>query len=416
MKVLRNRAYKTELKPNNRQRTLLRKHAGAARVAYNWGLGRKIDAYKDSGKSPNAIALHRDLNGLKGKPREEGGFPWAYEVSKCAFQEGLRDLDRAFKNFFRRCKQRAARKGFPRFKAKRDGQGSFRLTGAIKATDTHVQLPRLGKIRLKERGYLPTLDRKDVRILSATVSERAGRWFVSLSVEQEQEVPTPKTHVVGVDVGLKHLAVTSDGQVFENPKALKRAEGRLRLLQKSVSRKKKGSNNRRKAKRKVAKQHFRISNIRRDAIAKMTTMIAKSASTIVVESLHVKGMLKNRCLSKAISDASLGQVLTQLEYKSAWHGATLVKADRWFPSSKRCSSCGSIKADLTLSDRTYECGSCGVAVDRDLNAALNLKSLAGSSPVPPIGREACGEDVRPLVSVRTPRQTSVKQEPNSAWV
>jgi len=407
-----NRAYKVEIRPNNYQRTLLKKHAGAARVAYNWGLRRKIDAYEQDGKSPNAIALHRELNVLKDVPKEDGGFPWMRESSKCAPQEALRDLDRAFSNFFRRCKQGAAQKGFPRFKSRHDGRGSFRLTGSIKATEAHIQLPRLGKIRLKERGYLPTADRTDVRILSATVSEQAGRWFVSFAVEQEVPDPQPRPHhVIGVDVGIKALATTSDGEVFENPKALAKAERRLRMLQKSVARKKKGSNNRRKAKQKVARQHYRVSCIRRDAIHKLTSMIAKSGSILVVEDLHVKGMLRNRKLSKAVSDASFGEILRQLEYKAAWAGVQVVKADRFFPSSKTCSGCGHVKADLALGDRTYECGACGLVLDRDLNAAINLKSLAGSSPV-----TACGADVRrPDARKGVLSAAAVKQEPNVVW-
>jgi len=406
MKV--NRAYKTELDPNNRQRTLLRKTAGAARAAYNWGLRQKIDAYEQTGKSPNAIVLHRKLNKLKDVPKEDGGFPWMRESSKCAPQEALRDLDQAFTNFFRRCKQGAAHKGFPRFKSCRNGRGSFRLTGSIRASQARVQLPRIGKVKLKEQGYLPTPKQTHIRVLSATVSERAERWFVSFNVEEEIEVPILEHHVIGVDVGIKTLAVTSDGEVFENPRALKAAECRLRILQKAVSRKRKGSNNRERAKQKVAKQHFRVSNIRKDSIHKMTTAIAKLASTIVVEDLHVKGMLKNRRLAKALSDASFGEILRQLEYKAAWHGATLIKADRFFPSSKACSGCGHIKSDLTLGDRTYECEVCGLVLDRDLNAAFNLRDLAGSSPVTACCPDGSGLDHKIQMKLL------VGQEPNVA--
>src|SRR3972149_8143111 len=169
------RAYRTELDPNNEQRTALLRHAGAARWAYNYGLRRKIDIYKETGRSPSAIDLHRELNALKRKPVEEGGVPWMYEVSKAAPQEALRHLDRAFEHFFRRCKNGAKIKGFPRFKSRKRGVGGCRLTGAIRATFSHVQLPRLGSLRLKENGYLPTTDREDVKVLSASVSEKAGR-------------------------------------------------------------------------------------------------------------------------------------------------------------------------------------------------------------------------------------------------
>ena len=379
MKILR--AYKTELEPTCKQVKRLLQHAGCARWAYNWGLRKKIDAYKATGKSPTAIDLHRELNALKKKPAEEGGIPWMYESSKCAPQEALRNLDAAYKSFFRRCKSGSKRKGFPRFKSRKNGIGSFRLAGIIRVSETAVQLPSLGELRVKEHGYLPI---EGVKVLSATVSESAGRWFVSLQVEQEFPDPEPKpAHVVGVDVGIKHLAITSDGEVFENPKALGNVQKTLRVRQKAVSRKIKGSKNRRKAVARVARVHQRVANIRRDAIHKMTTAITKSASTIVIEDLNVSGMLKNHCLARALSDASLSEIHRQLAYKSKWYGAELLKADRFYPSSKRCSKCGEVKETLDLGERMYYCENlaCGSVIDRDLNASLNLKSLAGSSPV-----------------------------------
>lgn len=384
----------------------MRRHAGAARWAFNWGLHQKIDAYEATGKSPNAIELHRQLNALKKIPKDDGGVPWMYEVSKCAPQEALRDLDRAFKNFFRRCKQGTPKKGFPKFKKRRDGNGSFRLTGSIKVGASWVQLPRLGKLRLKESGYLPT---DGIKILSATVSERAGKWFVSIQVEQEiPEREKKSDHVVGVDVGSRKMAVTSDGEVFENPRALSKAQRRLAHLQRSVSRKRKGSNNRRKAVRKVQRQHYRVSNIRKDAIHKATTSIAKRSSVIVLETLNVKGMVKNRKLARAVHDASMAEFHRQIVYKAGWYGAEVIRADRWYPSSKTCSLCGGIKEDLGF-DEVYRCGSCGVVLDRDVNAALNLRNLARSSRV-----TACGEDVRPGCGPlgRSPA-ASMKQEPST---
>lgn len=404
-----NRAYRVELDPNNVQRTALLRHAGCARWAYNWGLRRKIEEYKAHGKSPGAMALHRELNALKKADPEDGGIPWMYEVSKCAPQEALRDLDRAFQHFFRRCKQGGHRKGFPRFKSRKRGLGGFRLTGTIKVTEDgrHVQLPKLGLLRVKERGYLPGPDRDDVRILSATVTEQAGHWFVSLAVEQEVAEPTPEGDVIGVDVGIKTLATVSDGRTFDNPKSLRRAEARLRRLQKAVSRKQRGSNNRKKAVEQLRRQHYRVACIRRDSIHKATSAITKSASVIGIETLNVKGMMQNGRLSKALSDASLSEFLRQIEYKARWRGAIVVKADRFYPSSKTCSGCGSVRADLTLGDRTYECGSCGLEIDRDLNAAINLRALAASSAV-----TVCGEDVRPTPPCAGDA-ASVKQEPNS---
>lgn len=404
MKVLR--AYKVELDPNNKQATAMRRHAGAARWAFNWGLRQKIDAYETTGKSPGAIELHRRLNALKKTPKEDGGAPWMYETSKCAPQEALRDLDQAYKHFFRRCENGDARKGFPKFKKRKDGQGSFRLTGSIKVGDPWIHLPRLGRLRLKERGYLPTAD---VKILSATVSQRAGRWFVSLQVEGEQGDPEPKSeHVVGVDVGSRKLAVTSDGEVFENPRALAKAQRRLAHHQRCVARKQKGSSNRKKAVRRLQRQHYRVSCVRRDAIHKATSSIAKKASTVVIETLNIQGMVKNRSLARALHDASMAEFHRQITYKASWCGAEVVRADRFYPSSKTCSSCGTVKDDLGF-DETYHCDACGLVIDRDLNAAINLKNLAGSSPV-----TACGEGVSPA---RRPRScglaASVKQEPSA---
>jgi putative transposase len=375
------RGYRTELDPTCKQVGILLQHAGAARWAYNWGLRKKIESYKATGKSPSAIDLHRELNLLKKLPVEEGGVPWMYESSKWAPQEKLRDLDKAYKNFFQRCKSGAKRKGFPRFKSRKNGIGSFRLTGSVSASDTHVQLPVIGEVKLKEHGYLPT---SGVKVLSATVSETAGRWYVSLQVKKEHLPHTyPFEHVVGVDVGISHLAVTSDGEVFENPRALITLQSTLRTRQKSVSRKRKGSRNRRKAVHRLAVLHARIANVRKDAIHKMTNSIAKSASVVVIESLNVAGMLKNHRLARSLSDASLGEIHRQLSYKVKWAGGEVLEADRFYPSSKRCSKCGHVKSELSLSERTYHCENpeCGQVIDRDLNAALNLKLWPVVAPV-----------------------------------
>lgn len=417
-----NRAYKVELDPNNRQRTAFLRAAGCARWAYNWGLRKKLDAYAartaalaagvlkaEAPKVPSAIDLHKELNLLKKVPQVEGGVPWMYESSKSAPQEALRNLDKAFDGFFRRCKAKTkGPKGFPRFKSKKKGIGGFRL--AASATQTHAVLPRIGKVKLKERGYLPTKTSPGVRVLGAAVSEQAGHWFVSLQVEQEAPEPPdrPRIPVLGVDVGIKMLATCSDGTVFENPKALKAGTARLRLYQKSVSRKVKGSNNRRKAKAKVARQHYRISCIRKDAIHKASDSITKNASVVVLEDLNVAGMMKNRCLAKAVADSSLSELHRQIRYKAAWRGVKVLTADRWFPSSKMCSSCGNVKKALTLSDREYFCESCGVIEDRDLNAAINLRNLAVSSTVAACGEASSGEDRKIDVKL-----ASVKQESNT---
>ncbi len=324
-----------------------------------------------------------------------------YECSKCAPQEALRDLGRAFKNFQRGLKEGKSI-GFPRFKSK-GMHDSFRQTGTIRFEGRKIQLPRLGKIRIKEK-------RKQYikgRILSVTVSRRANRWFVSVTVEEDIKDPTPIiSYAVGVDLGIKTLATLSDGVTFQNPRALGKRIKKLRKLSKSLSRKKKGSKNRKKAKLRLARMHLEIFNVRQDTLHKLTTYLAKNHSKIVIEDLGVSGMMKNRRLARAISDVGMYEFRKQLEYKCQWYGSKLGITPRTFPSSKRCSSCGHKKKKLSLSEREYECEECGLMIDRDLNAALNL--VAVSLPETLTAR---GEDVRRSDSFGMTAQTSVKQEP-----
>ncbi|WXG41553.1 MAG: RNA-guided endonuclease TnpB family protein [Candidatus Freyarchaeum deiterrae] len=379
--MLINRAYKTELEPNNAQRTALLKHSGAARFAYNWGLARRKEEYEKTGKSSNAIELHRQLNALK-----RTGFPWMYQVSKCAPQEALRDLDRAFKNFFE------GRAKYPKFRSRKRGISSFRLTGSIRVFHGSIQLPRIGRVRLKEKDYLPTDKGAEVHILSATVSEREGRrWFVSLQVEEKIEVSVNTGPVVGVDVGISKLATLSDGAVIENPKALTRYERKMKRLHRSLSRKMKNSKNRLDARMQLAGCEFRIASIRRDAQHKATTMLARTKSVIGVESLNLAGLLKNHRLAKQLADAGLGEFFRQLKYKAQWYGGVVVEADPFFPSTKRCSNCGAVKDEMPLSERTYKCESCGFEADRDLNAALNLASSVAASWAETLNARKSGE-------------------------
>jgi putative transposase len=396
------RGYKTELRLNNKQRTLCLKSAGVARFTYNWGLRIKQEEYQTTGKSPTAIDLHKCLNVLK-----KTDFPWMYDVSKCAAQEALRNLDRAFENFFRRVKA-GETPGYPKFKSKKRGVGSFRLTGSIRVTATHIQLPRLGKLRLKETRYLPTT----AKILAATVSEKAGRWFVSVQVEEERPQPEANTTTCGVDVGISALATLDNGTQFENPKALSRLQERLKRLQKRVSRKVKGSQNRKKAVKKLARLHYRIACVRKDALHKATTTITKSYGVIGIEDLNVAGMVKNHHLAQAVSDASFAEFHRQLAYKARWQGGRVVKADRFFPSSKTCSGCGAKKNDLKLSDRLFVCTHCGLTLNRDVNAAINLKHYTVSFA----GINACGDGKLRDAVASSARPRSRKKTPCRAYV
>ncbi|HWS83909.1 MAG TPA: RNA-guided endonuclease TnpB family protein [Ktedonobacteraceae bacterium] len=382
MKVIR--GYKTELDLTNAQKTACLKHAGAARWAYNWGLRRYQEEYAAGRKTPSAISLHKELNALK-----QTEIPWMYDVSKCCGQEALRDLEQAFKHFFRKCQlkkmgQWKGKLGYPRFKSKKKGIGSFRLTGSIHVGEKTIQLPRLGKLRLKEKGkkkYIPT---SGVKILSATVSEQAGRWFVSVQMEEEvADALQASGQAIGVDLGIKTLATCSDGRTIENPKALRKNLKKLKRLSRRHSRKQERGKNRKKAAHKLARLHARIAHIRSDALHKATSsLVAKTKpcderpAVIVIEDLNVSGMLKNRKLSRAIADVGFAELRRQFEYKAGLAGSTSKVVSCWYPSSKTCSNCEWVDEDQTLADRVFLCQECGMVLDRDLNAALNLAASA----------------------------------------
>jgi putative transposase len=346
------RAYKTELALNNEQITARWKHAGAARWAYNWGLHRKQEAYQATGTNPSAIDLQRELNALK-----QTVVPWMNAVSKCAPQEALRNLDTAFAHFFRRAKLKQQGKlrgklGYPQRKTRKGALGGFRLTGIVVVFPNAIQLSRPGRLRLKERGYLPT---SGVKVLSATVSEQAGYWYVSAQVEQEQTLPVNTGPVVGVDLGVKSLATLSDGTVIPTPRHLKRRLRKLKRYHRAVSRKCKGSLNRKKAAQHLGRLYRKVANQRAKTLHQLTTHLAQTKSVIVLENLNVAGMLKNHHLAQAIGDVGFYEFKRQLLYKAAWYGSRVVLADRWEPSSKPCSGCGWVDDNLTLADRVFRC-------------------------------------------------------------
>ncbi|MBM3701929.1 MAG: IS200/IS605 family element transposase accessory protein TnpB [Actinobacteria bacterium] len=396
--MLVQQSYRYELKPNNKQKTLLSKHAGCARFAYNWGLARRMEEHKETQKSSNAIEQHRQLNALK-----KTEFPWMYEVSKCAPQEALRDLDKAYKNFFRSIKS-GKKIGFPKFK-KKGVNDSFRLTGSMRSLKRSVVLPRLGEIRTKERTNVKG------RILSVTVSREADRWFVAFAVERKrgEYIRTLQETAMGVDVGINSFCVLSDGTKIESPKPLEHSLKLLKRRSKQHSRKKIGSANRKKSALKLARLHRKIRNRRSDFLHKVSTMLAKTKSAVAVEDLNVKGMVKNRHLSLRISDAGWSEFLRHLDYKTKWYGSSLVKAPKFYPSSKMCSSCKTIKENFKLSDRIFRCDKCGLVIDRDVNAAINLKYLAtGSSPGSYACRDTSGGGI-PIKREST-SHVSLKQE------
>jgi putative transposase len=370
MRILR--AYKTELDPNNKQCGAFMKHSGVARFVYNWALADRIEQY-ENGEKTSLFEQKRRFNALKHEQ-----YPWIQETAYCVTEQAFRNLDAAYQNFFRRVKEGREEKGFPKFKSRKRGIGSFTMRGCIHLEYNRIKLPRIGWVRLKEGGYLPT---DGVKILSVNISERAGRWYASVQVEMEVPDPEPgQGDPIGVDFGIKTLAVCSDGTTFENPKAMEVWERKLKRLQRELARRKKGGKNREKTKRKIAKCHAKIANIRKHALHNVSYHVTAKTkpSTVVVEDLNVKGMMANHCLAKGISDASFGELRREIEYKGEWYGVDVVTAGRFYPSSKTCSGCGSVRPLLKLSERTFVCEECGMVVDRDLNAALNLASLVSS--------------------------------------
>ena len=392
--MLIKRAYRYELKPNIAQRILLAKHAGSARFAYNWGLAARIEKYEKDGISTNSIEQHRLLNSLKGSQ-----FSWMYEVSKCAPQEALRDLDRAFQNFFHR--QKSGKKGgFPKFKRKGIND-HFRLTGTIKVNKQSIQLPRLGIIRLKECAEVRG------RILSATVSRQADRWYVSVTVECEIENSQPvEGPAIGIDVGLTSFVTTSEGEKTISPKPLNKSLEKIRVLNKKQSRKQKGSSNYKKSSLLLARQHRKIGNQRTDFHHKLSTRLAKTKSIIVVEDLDVQTLQQKNRLSRGIADAGWSGFIRMLAYKTEWYGSKLIRAPRYYSSSKICSHCQHKAIQMPLNIREWVCQRCSTQHDRDINAAKNLLKL---STVSSTGIYACG-DSSCGIGQKSISNVSMKQE------
>ncbi len=402
-------AYRYALDPSPSIERRLRAHCGASRFAYNFALDlvkKHLEARKED---PNVEvpwtlpALRREWNKQKAEIA-----PWWAENSKEAYSSGLDGLARALKAFSdsRKGKRSGPRVGFPRFKRRGRCREACRFTtGAIGiAGRTRIKLPRIGKIRVHE----PTtklsqlIDRGDARILTATLSHEGNRWFCSFTCEvKRRDAPASRPDTVaGLDRGITKLAVSSEGDTYDNPRALKKGQTKLRRVQKKLDRQRRANNcdcydeegriirgkhpikqskRMRDTERKLRRLQARVRNLRRDCLHKATTELAANYGTIVIESLNVAGMVRNHCLAQAISDAGMADMGRMLDYKLDWRGGTLVEADPFFPSSKMCSGCGTVKAKLSLAERTYCCEVCGFVIDRDLNAAVNLKKLVDPS-------------------------------------
>lgn len=374
-------AHRIALDLNNVQATYMSQAAGTARFAYNWALSewkKQYEAWKqdNSQLKPSQEALRRQLNSIKRKE-----FPWMLTVTKNAPQMAIIQLGQAFKNFF------AGRTRYPQFRKKgRDDR--FTLTNdQISIDGCRIRIPRLGWVRMRESLRFAG------KIMSATISRVANRWFVSITVDTEDNSHLPKAEnqgAAGVDLGVSALATLSTGESIAGPKPHKALLSRLKRLSRSLSRKQKGSANRGKAKIKLAKLHARIAAIRTDALHKLTTDLTRRFHSIGIENLNVSGMMKNRHLSRAIADMSFYEFRRQLQYKAEMRGGQVVVADRFYPSSKTCSVCGYKLESLPLSVRKWKCPGCGTDHDRDLNAAINLKNMAVSSTVTACGEEGSG--------------------------
>ena len=378
-------AVKVRLDPTHKQERLMASHAGAARFAYNAGLAHVKEAL-ESGEPVNWS--HYDLRRWWNANKDElavnktTGEVWWNQNSKEAYSMALRDLARGLSNWVksRKGQRKGKRVGFPQFKSKNTTMRfaySTAFTAPTAGDPYGLKLPRIGRVHCMENVHERV---NGARLIRVSVVRRAGRWYASLTVEREPSpVCRPKIGVVGVDLGVKNLATLSDGTVISNPRALGTRLKALRKAQQVLSRKSEGSVRREKAKERVARLYARVTDVRMDAINKATTMIANTYDTVCIEDLNIAGMVKNRSLARSLSDAALGEFRRQLEYKTARTGTVLRVVDRWYPSSKTCSNCGVMKAKLPLSERVFNCDACGLSIDRDLNAAINIK-VAGSAP------------------------------------
>ena len=421
-------AHRIELKPNNKQKTYFRKAFGCARLAYNWGLAEWKRMY-EAGEKPNGRKLRTQFNSIK---KEQ--FPFVYEVTKCATEQPFENLQSAFDNFFRDLKQ--GKVSYPQFKKKRDNEGSFYIQAdKIRLSETNKNSKRFAKLAHNERGKhqyfcMPNLRGgwvkmaehirfNYVKINNVCISQSGGKFYASFSLEiTEDEYLRTHRHVeavdanrkVGIDMGIKSALILSDGIAIENPRPLKKSQRKIKRLSRQLSKRfhpktkeerLKGvrkSNNYMKLSVRLAHEHGRVANIRRDFLHKVTSILTTHYSEIAIEDLNVKGMIKNHRLAQAVNDVSFGNLRRQIEYKAKTNGVKVVKADRFFASSKTCSVCGEKKDNLSLRDRIYRCEHCGAVIDRDWNASLNLLGLLVNHKIGTDYPESTPADLTALLS------------------
>lgn len=417
-------AHKIELVPNNKQKTYFRKAFGCARLAYNWGLAEWQRRYKE-GEKVDAYVLKKDFNAIK---KEQ--YPFVTEVTKYATQQPFLNLGKAFRKFFYDLKKGVV--SYPQFKKKKDNEGSFYIGGDQvslsyinknskafkmlahneKMKHQYLKVPNLGWVKMTESV------RFDGHVNGVVISQSGDKYFASFCIqitEEEYKRTHPyslsdKNNTVGVDLGIKSALILSDGISIDSPKPLKRNLRKIKRLNRQLDKRThartkqerlsgiKKSNNYKKFSCKLTSVHRKLANIRRDFIQKTTTILTTHYGQIAVESLNVKGMVKNHRLAKFVSDVAFGELLRQIEYKSAYNDVVVKKADRFYPSSKTCSVCGHVKHDLKLKDRTYRCDKCGTVIDRDYNASLNLLGLIVNKQIGVDYPESTPADLTALLS------------------
>ena len=364
------KAYKYRLYPTKTQEVLLAKHFGCARYIYNYGLERKIKSYSETKKSVSRFTISADLPKLKNAPETK----WLSEVSAQALQAALVNLDKAFTRFFKE------KKGFPKFKSKHSNHQSYQIPQNV-SIDYNAQRVHIPKF---DNGIKCKFDRQFSGKIKTTTVSRAptGKYFISILVETEDAIPNKapidENKAVGVDLGIKTFATLSDGTEIQNPKYLKKALKRLKRLQRSVSRKKKGSNGRKQSIKLLARQYEKVTNKRKDFLHKTSKYLIDHYDTICLETLAASNMMKNHRLAQALSDISIGTFNEYMDYKAEWYGKSIIRIGQFEPSSKMC-SCGHIYRGLKLSDRVWTCPVCGSINQRDLLAAYNIKRFAFKS-------------------------------------
>lgn len=369
------KSHQIQLNPTKSQTVLLQKSCGVARHSFNWALEVWQKQYR-RGKKPSAYTLIKLQNSIKKKV-----MPFYLEVNKCAVQYAIHNLENSYKKMWNQGN------GYPKFKKKgsKDSYVALENSKSFKQNNSKIWLPRIGWVKCYENL------RFEGKVNNVVVKRIADKWFAVVNVDTYNQSPTKSENkaIIGVDMGILNMMFASDGTIYDNPKAYKKAQKSLIRCQKKLSKKVRGSNNSKKQQILLAKKHYRIKCIRSNAIHQATTDLVRKAKTIVIEDLDVKGMFKNKYLSKSLTDVSFGEIKRQLVYKCKWYGVELIFAERFYPSSKLCYNCGHKKEVLKLNERVYNCSNCNISIDRDFNASKNLASLGTTHSTS--GSKACGE-------------------------